>query len=147
MPGYQYSSFLEEQIIVKLKRPSVVIGTTQLRQIQDYRDIILKEPSFNSQMRRWKFIVVGKEVDESVKNEYKSFADKNRPMLVHYRENFEIYAMTWDDVFVTFEHRENFILEKLQFDKQMVHNEVEAYAKSREGSDALTKDILSLNTK
>lgn len=147
LPGYQYSSFLEEQIIVELKRPSVVIGTTQLRQIQDYRDIILKEPSFNSQMRRWKFIVVGKEVDESVKNEYKSFADKNRPMLVHYRENFEIYAMTWDDVFVTFEHRENFILEKLQFDKQMVHNEVEAYVKSREGSDALTKDILSLNTK
>lgn len=55
--------------------------------------------------------------------------------------------MTWDDVFVTFEHRENFILEKLQFDKQMVHNEVEVYAKSRKGSDALTQDILSLNTK
>ena len=147
LPGYQYSSFLEEQIIVELKRPTVVIGTTQLRQIQDYRDIILKEPNFNSQMRRWKFIVVGKDVDESVKSEYKTFADKNRPMLVHYRENFEIYAMTWDDVFLTFEHRENFILEKLNFDKQVIHDEVHAYAKSREGSDALTNDILSLNTK
>ena len=147
LPGFQYSSFYEEQIIVELKRPAVVIGTTQLRQIQDYRDIILKESSFNSQVRRWKFIVVGKEVDESVKSEYKSFADKNRPMLVHYRENFEIYAMTWDDVFVTFEHREKYILEKLQFDKQMIHDEIEAYAKSREGSDELTKDILSLNTK
>ena len=147
LPGYQYSSFLEEQIIVELKRPSVVIGTTQLRQIQDYRDIILKEPNFNSQMRRWKFIVVGKEVDESVKSEYKTFADKNRPMLVHYRDNFEIYAMTWDDVFLTFEHRENFILEKLKFDKQVIHDEVAAYSKSRQGSDALTKDILSLNTK
>ena len=147
LPGYQYSSFLEEQIIVELKRPSVVIGTTQLRQIQDYRDIILKEPNFNSQMRRWKFIVVGKEVDESVKSEYKTFADKNSPMLVHYRDNFEIYAMTWDDVFLTFEHRENFILEKLKFDKQVIHDEVAAYSKSRQGSDALTKDILSLNTK
>ena len=147
LPGYQYSSFLEEQIIVELKRPSVVIGTTQLRQIQDYRYIILKEPNFNSQMRRWKFIVVGKEVDESVKSEYKTFADKNSPMLVHYRDNFEIYAMTWDDVFLTFEHRENFILEKLKFDKQVIHDEVAAYSKSRQGSDALTKDILSLNTK
>ena len=147
LPGYQYSSFLEEQIIVELKRPSVVIGTTQLRQIQDYRDIILKEPNFNSQMRRWKFIVVGKEVDESVKSEYKTFADKNRPMLVHYRDNFEIYAMTWDDVFLTFEHRENFILEKLKFDKQVIHDEVASYTKSRDGSDALTQDILSLETK
>lgn len=147
LPSYQYSSFLEEQIIVELKRPSVVIGTTQLRQIQDYRDIILKESNFNSQMRRWKFIVVGKEVDDSVKSEYKTFADKNRPMLVHYRDNFEIYVMTWDDVFLTFEHRENFILEKLQFDKQVIHDEVVAYAKSREGSDSLTYDILSLNTK
>ena len=147
LPDYQYLSFLEEQIIVELKRPNVVIGTTQLRQIQDYRDIILKEPNFNSQMRRWKFIVVGKDVDESVKSEYKTFADKNRPMLVHYRDNFEIYAMTWDDVFLTFEHRENFILEKLNFDKQVIHDEVVSYTKSREGSDALTQDILSLETK
>lgn len=146
LPGYQYSSFLEEQIIVELKRPSVVIGTAQLRQIQDYRDIILGESLFNSQVRKWKFIVVGKEVDESVKNEYKTFADKNRPMLVHYRDNFEIYAMTWDDVFLMFEHREKFILEKLKFDKQVIHDEVEAYTKTREGSDTLTNDILSLNT-
>lgn len=55
--------------------------------------------------------------------------------------------MTWDDVFLTFEHRENFILEKLKFDKQVIHDEVAAYSKSRQGSDALTKDILSLNTK
>ena len=82
-----------------------------------------------------------------MKSEYKTFADKNRPMLVHYRDNFEIYAMTWDDVFLTFEHRENFILEKLKFDKQVIHDEVASYTKSRDGSDALTQDILSLETK
>lgn len=147
LPNFDYSSFLEEQIIVELKRPSVVIGTTQLRQIQDYRDIILKQSQFNSQVRSWKFIVVGKEVDDSVKSEYKTFADKNRPMLVHYRENFEIYAMTWDDVFLTFNHRESFILDKLKFDKEVIHKEVEAYMKSREGSDSLTRDILGLNIK
>ena len=39
------------------------------------------------------------------------------------------------------------MLEKLKFDKQVIHDEVAAYAKSREGSDALTNDMLSLNTK
>lgn len=146
LPHYIYSSFLEEQIIVELKRPSVVIGKEQFRQIEDYRDIIFKETIFKSQQRKWIFIVVGKEVDDYIKGQYKSFADKNRPMLVHYQDNFEMYAMTWDDVFMMFENREHFILEKLQFDKQTIHDEVEAYTKSREGSDALTEDILKLDT-
>lgn len=147
LPSFSYTTFLEENIIVELKRPSVVIGKEQFRQIEDYRDIILKEPKFQSQRRKWTFIVVGKEVDTFIKEQYKSFADKNRPLLVHYQENFEIYAITWDDVFLTFEHRENFILEKLKFDKQSIHNEVDFYIKSREGSDTLTQDLLSLNTK
>lgn len=147
LPKYSYSSFLEENIIVELKRPSVVIGKEQFRQIEDYRDIILKEPKFQSKHRKWIFIVVGKEVDDFIKGQYKSFSDKNRPLLVQYQENFEIYAMTWDDVFLTFKHKENFILEKLNFDKQVIHDEIEAYKKSREGSDRLTKDILGLNTK
>lgn len=147
IPQYAYSSFLEENVIVELKRPSVVIGKEQFRQIEDYRDVILKESRFNSQRRKWIFIVVGKKVDDYIKDQYKSFADKNRPMLVQYQENFEIYAMTWDDVFLAFEHRENFILDKLNFDKQIIHNEIEAYKKSRKGSDALTQDILNLHTK
>ena len=144
---YSFSTFLEENIIVELKRPSVVIGKEQFRQIEDYRDIILKEPKFQSQRRKWTFIVVGKEVDDFIKGQYKSFKDKNRPLLVHYQENFEIYAMTWDDLFLTFEHRENFILDKLNFDKQIIHDEIAAYKKSREGSNALTTDILSLITR
>lgn len=146
LPKFSYSSFLEENIIVELKRPSVVIGKEQFRQIEDYRDIILKEPKFLSQRRKWTFIVVGKEVDDFIKGQYKSFSDKNRPLLVQYQENFEIYAMTWDDVFLTFEHREEFMLEKLNFDKQVIQEEIDTYKRSRAGSDALTKDILSLST-
>ena len=147
LPSFSYTTFLEENIIVELKRPSVVIGKEQFRQIEDYRDIIMKEPKFQSQRRKWTFFVVGKEVDDFIKGQYKSFADKNRPLLVQYQENFEIYAVTWDDVFLTFGRRENFILEKLKFDKQVIHDEIEAYKKSRKGADKLTEDILGLNTK
>jgi len=144
LPPISYSVFLEECIIVELKRPSVIIGKEQYRQIEDYRDIIMKEPKFQAQRRKWTFFVVGIKVDDFIKERYKSFADKNRPLLVDYQEGFEIYAMTWNDVFMTFEHRESFILEKLQFDKQVIHDEIQQYEKSKDGSDALTKEILSL---
>jgi hypothetical protein len=85
LPKYSYSTFLEENIIVELKRPSVVTGKEQYRQIEDYRDIILKEPKFQFQRRKWTFIVVGKEVDDFIKGQYKSFSDKNRPLLVQYQ--------------------------------------------------------------
>lgn len=147
LPNYSYTTFLEENIIVELKRPSVIIGKDQYRQIEDYRDIILKEPKFQSQRRKWIFIVVGKEVDNYIKGLYKSFADKNRPLLVQYQENFEIYAMTWEDLFITFEHRERYILDKLNFDQQVLHDEINAYNKSKKGANSLTKEILDLNTK
>lgn len=147
LSGFIHSTLLEENIIVELKRPSIIIGKEQFRQIEDYRDIVLNEPKFNSHRRKWTFIVVGKDVDGFIKAQYKSFADKNRPMLVQYQDNFEIYAMTWDDVFLTFERREDFILDKLQFDKQVLLKEVENHKKSREGVNALTMDLLDLDTK
>lgn len=147
LPVGTHTSFLEENIIVELKRPSITIGKEQFRQIEDYRDIILNEPKFNSHRRKWTFIVVGKKVDDFINLQYKSFEDKNRPMLVQYQENFEIYAMTWDDIFLTFTRREDFILDKLKFDKQVLQKEVENYKKSRDGVNNLTKDLLELNTK
>ncbi len=147
LSDYPHSSILEENIIVELKRPSLIIGKEQFRQIEDYRDIILGEPKFNSQRRRWIFIVVGKEVDDFIKNLYGSFEDKNKPGLVNLISNFEIYALTWDDVFVAFGHRENFVLEKLNFDKKVIHDEMAKYDQSRGSADNLTQDILNLNTK
>lgn len=146
-PGYPYSSILEENVMVELKRPSVVIGKEQYRQIEDYKDIILSQPKFQSQRRKWIFIIVGKEVDDYIKEKYKTFSDKNRPLLVNYQENFEIYAMTWDDVFLTYDRREKYITDKLNFDRQVLHDEIEEYKKSRVGADCLTNDILSLDTK
>ena len=54
-------------------------------------------------------------------------------MLFHYQENFGIYAMTWDDIFLTFEHKEDFILKELKFDKQVILDEIEAYTNIKSG--------------
>ena len=50
----------------------------QFRQIEDYLDLIKGEERFNSQMRSWKFFVVSNKVDDFIKDQYKSFQDKNK---------------------------------------------------------------------
>ena len=114
-----FSNMLEENVIVELKRPTVTIGKKQFRQIEDYLDLIKGEERFNSQMRSWKFFVVSNKVDDFIKDQYKSFQDKNKRFLVHMKEQFEIYAMTWDDIFQLFEIKHRFLLDKLDFDKMI----------------------------
>ena len=68
-----FGTTMEENIIVELKAPKVILSKKVLRQIEDYMDFVRKQPNFNSEYRRWKFIAVCKEVDEDVKGRYKTF--------------------------------------------------------------------------
>ena len=138
-------SMLEENIIVELKRPSVNIGKTQYRQIEDYLDLISSEPQFNSESRIWKFIVVSKILEDDVKAKYESFKHLNKRYLIYQQKRFEIYAMSWDDIFKEFEYRHQYILEKLSFNKATIKEEVEQVKKDVESANSLTQKILSLD--
>lgn len=98
-----FGTTLEENIIVELKAPKVPLSKKVLRQIEDYMDFIRKQPKFNSEYRKWKFIAVCKDVDDDVKSRYDTFKDKGKIGLVVQVENYEVYAYTWDDVFKSFE--------------------------------------------
>lgn len=144
--SYDASSLLEENVIVELKRPTVTIGKTQFRQIEDYLDLIKGEERFNSQMRSWKFFVVSNKVDDFIKDQYKSFQEKNKRFLVHSKEQFEIYAMTWDDVFQLFEIKHNFLLDKLDFDKKTIEEEIKVSVTNRKAADEIVKSVRTLTT-
>lgn len=116
-----FETEIEENLIVELKAPLVVLNKKVLRQIEDYMDFIRKQPSFNSQLRRWKFVAVCKAVDADVKSRYLNVGKKG---LVTQIENYEIYALTWDDVFKSFEISHSHILEKLKLDKEALANEI-----------------------
>lgn len=125
IPDANNSEYLiEENIIVELKRPSVIIGKDQYSQIEDYLIFIMKEPRFNSQLRKWKFILIGKEVDSFIINKYESQRIKGKRFLIEEMKNSEIYAMTWDDVFKIFESRHAHLINKLEF-KNSVLEELE----------------------
>ena len=134
-----FGNFLEENIIVELKAPKVPLSVKALRQIDDYRRYILRQPQFASIQRRWKFIAVCKEVDLEVKSRYKTFEDKGKPGLVDIVDNFEVYALCWDDIFKSFDLRNSFILDKLRLDRDTLSKEIMQSDANRKTADNLTK--------
>ncbi len=128
-----FGTTLEENIIVELKAPKVILSKTVLRQIEDYMDFVRKQPNFNSEYRRWKFIAVCKEVDEDVKGRYEAFKDKGKIGLVLQVENYEVYAFTWDDVFKSFELRHAPLLKRLNYDREKLAEEFMKEIEDSEG--------------
>ncbi|MCT4697623.1 ATP-binding protein [Tenacibaculum haliotis] len=111
---------IEENIIVELKRPSVVIGKKQYDQIEEYIRIIIKEPRFSSETRKWKLILIGKEVDEWIRDKYESQNGKGKKFLVEAIKNYEIYALKWDDLFRVFDIKHKHLINKLEFKNSII---------------------------
>lgn len=139
-------NMVEEHIIVELKRPSVNIGIKQYRQIEDYFNLIKAEPRFNSSSRIWRFYVVSTEVEDLIKAKYESFKLYNKRYMVYKEGNYEIYAMSWDDVFQEFTYKNQYILEKLNFSKEEIQKEIEDASNDAQGAAKLSKILIDLET-
>lgn len=140
-----HETAIEENIVVELKAPKVPLTKTVLRQIEDYMDYVRRNSPFNGIHRRWKFIAVCKEVDDDVKAKYDTFKDRGKLGLVNITENYEIYALTWDDVFKSFEISHSFCLDKLKLDRDEIISKIKLSSeeKSKETVDKLTNAITS----
>ena len=57
--------------------------------------------------------------------------------LVVQLEQYELYALTWADVFESFELRHSFLLDKLNMDREMIENELQEEVKEFEGREAI----------
>lgn len=66
---------------------------------------------------------------------------KGKKGLVAEIDNYEVYALTWDDVFQSFDLRHAFLLDKLKMDEEAIAAEIAQTAgdeKSKDTADALT---------
>jgi len=121
IPDSQSNEYtIEENIIVELKRPTIIIGQKQYLQVENYLRYIKELPMFNSQLRKWKFILIGKSIDSYIADKYESQRNKGKRFLVESIQNYEIYAMTWDDVFKTFDGRHKHLIDKLEFKASII---------------------------
>ena len=54
--------------------------------------------------------------------------------------------MTWDDVFKSFALTHYYVLEKLDFDKNAIQQEIDNVRADRSGVNQITQKVLSLET-
>ena len=114
-----------EMLIVELKAPSVPLSIDVYNQVVRYANTIRKVPQFSGTNRKWRFYAICSTVEDDVKVKYKNFVQHGKNGLVDVIEdNFEIYALSWDDVFQSFEARHSFLLEKLKIDYTQVSSEI-----------------------
>lgn len=137
-----------EMLIVELKAPHVKLSIDVFNQIVRYANTIRKEPRFTGSSRLWKFYAVCAEVEDDVKVKYKNFEHHGKKGLVDIIENFELYALSWDDIFQAFEARHSFLLGKLKLDYSQVEAELGIAGKppaSKADVNALTQKLVAIN--
>lgn len=139
-----HSNFFEENIVVELKAPKVPLSIKVQRQIEDYMRYVRRQPQFSSIHRRWKFIAVCKEVDDEIKARYKAYEHLGKRGLIYSEDAFEIYALSWDDIFKSFDIRHSFLLDKLKFDRDSLVKTVFQEDMNRQVADSLTKTAVAL---
>lgn len=142
----EFDNTIEEHIIVELKRPSVNIGIDQYRQIEDYFRLIKKDPRFCSTSRKWRFYVVSTVVEDEIKDRYNSFENFNKRYLVYKEGSYEIYAMSWDDIFQNFKLKNQYVLGKLKFNKEQIQQEIEDAKNDAKRTVELTNKILEVSS-
>ena len=109
-----------EMLIVELKAPYVKLSLDVFNQVVRYANTIRKEPRFAATNRVWKFYTICSIVEDDVKVKYDNFKQHGQLGLVDVIGNFELYALSWDDIFQAFEARHSFLLEKLKLDYSQV---------------------------
>ena len=137
-----------EMLVVELKAPHVKLSIDVFNQIVRYANTVRKEPRFTGSSRVWKFYAVCAEVEDDVKVKYKNFEHYGKKGLVDIIENFELYALSWDDIFQAFEARHSFLFGKLKLDYSQVEAELGIAGNTPESKadvTALTQKLVAMN--
>lgn len=136
-----------EMLIIELKAPRVKLSIDVFNQIVRYANTIRKEPRFIGSNRVWKFYAVCAEVEDDVKIKYKNFEQHGKIGLADIVGNFELYALSWDDIFQAFEARHSFLLSKLKLDYSQISTELGITGNnptSKEDVTEITQKLLTL---
>ena len=111
---------IEENILVDIKRPAYTLGQVDHRQAAAYLRYVIKNPAYNGGEQRWKFFLIADQVDAYIREQYEASARKAKPYLIHDLRNFEIYAMSWRDIFNNYSQAHSFFLSRQKIDRAIL---------------------------
>lgn len=128
-----------ENVVVELKRPSILLGEKEVSQVKRYMRVIKSDPRFNAGKVKWTFYLVGSKYDTSkyIEGELESHKANGQPFLIHTADNglTNIYVLQWSEIFDDFSRRYEFLMEKLKFEQSLWINK---HGSAEEAVDSLT---------
>lgn len=127
-----------ENVVVELKRPSVLIGEEQLSQVKRYMRVIQSDDRFNSSNSKWVYYLVGNKftTDNYIQGELENNKHHGESGLVYFVGNHKIYVKTWAEIFEDFEVKSNYLLQRLKFDEQL-------WLKKHSNSDETVNEVVN----
>ena len=108
-----------DNIVVEIKHPNIPLGRKELEQVKDYMSVILEQDQFNGKNMNWEFYLIGNASSKYIDSEMESARPHGEKYLVHKiaSERYKIFVLTWSEVITNFEIRHNFLLEKLELER------------------------------
>lgn len=103
-----------EHLVVEIKKPSLVVGESELTQLQNYRKAVVGDARFDLDDVAWDFVLLGTEFSQDV---YDLLGQADRhPNLAYEKDGVRLWVRKWSDVFAENRHRLKFIRERLDYD-------------------------------
>lgn len=112
-------------IIIEIKKPSISLNYTHLRQLDDYKRILQQYPEFNSENLRFELILVGRKIsssDTEIRGRINSLKDKLEQGLVTDDGAFKCYVKNWYTLLDDFELVNGYLLENLKTQRESLGN-------------------------
>ena len=112
-------------LVIELKRPSVLLGEKEVSQIKKYQRTIFSDDRFNGDNTYWDFILVGNKFNTSkfIEGEIdtnKGHGEKDKGLIFSNNQNCKIYVRKWSDVFADVECRHQFLQDQLNTKRDLL---------------------------
>lgn len=112
-------------IIVEIKKPSIALNYTHLRQLDDYKRILQQYPEFSSDNLRFELILIGRKIsalDTEIRSRITSLKDKLEQGLVTDDGRFKCYVKNWYTLLNEFELINGYLLDNLKTKRENLGN-------------------------
>lgn len=127
-----------EHLIIELKRPGLVLKSKELTQIKEYAIAVANDSRFDKDNVRWKFVLIGNELDALTKDEARQSGRPKNCVIQPENGNYEVYVMQWSELLGDLKWKYSFIKNELSKTEQSP--EELKYVKEKYG-DMLPDDV------
>ena len=114
--GKEHMDGRPSNLVIEIKNPTTVpvMKMDQYSQINTYMDVIMLEDGFNDNQEYWTFMLIGNDIDSTVKRQMK---DKLTGLCID-ESNSRLFVKKWSQILNEAEDRLNYLIERLKIERE-----------------------------